>query len=196
MKENYCLPIGYRDRLNNTYFDDTPYKDEFQDDVYSTAKNVLIENNYKTVIDIGTGSGFKLIKYFDNLKTIGVDLGPILIYLQKKYPNKIWCDLESINKEEEYDLIICSDVIEHIPNPDIFIEKINTINFKTIVFSTPDRINMYGGNHMGPPVNSSHVREWSMDEFNEYLNQHYLINKQLKSTPNSNTQIVICSKKI
>jgi 2-polyprenyl-3-methyl-5-hydroxy-6-metoxy-1,4-benzoquinol methylase len=193
--ENYYLHKNYVHRLDNQFFDDTPYKDQYQDDVYSSAKDVVDREGYTKLIDIGTGSGFKLMKYFNNLDTIGVDLEPTINFLKKTYPSKKWSDLASIDGNIEYDLIICSDVIEHIPEPNKFINEINKIKFKKIMFSTPDRLNMYGFDHQGPPLNPSHVREWSMDEFNKYISEFYNVEEHFKSSPNSNTQIILCSKK-
>ena len=48
--------------------------------------NIQIQKN-STVLDIGTGSGFKLLKYFNNYDTIGMDLTPTVNWLKSKYPN-------------------------------------------------------------------------------------------------------------
>lgn len=193
--QNYNLKKEYVSRLENHYFDDTPYKDEYQNEVYEEAKNISNKNKYSNIIDIGTGSGYKLIKYFDQQNTIGVDLEPTITFLKNKYPNKKWSSLESVDKNFEYDLIICSDAIEHIPEPTSFINEINKIKFKKIVFSTPDKLSMYGGEHFGPPSNPSHVREWDMNEIYNYLSNFYIVEKHFKIDPNSNTQIIVCSKK-
>lgn len=192
--ENYCLPENYRHRLDNQFFDDTPYQDQYQDEVYSLAKKISDSQKYNKIIDIGTGSGFKLVKYFDNAYTIGVDLEPTISFLKKTYPNKNWCDLSDIDKNTEFDLVICSDVIEHIPEPNSFIEEINKINFKKVLFSTPERLTMYGFNQQGPPVNTAHVREWTMDELKEYIGRFYNIENHYKEL-NSNTQMILCTKK-
>jgi len=193
--ENYNLKKEYIHRLENYYFDDTPYKDEYQDDVYEEASLISITNKYNNIIDIGTGSGYKLIKYFNKQNTVGVDLEPTLIFLKNKYPNKKWSNFESIDENFDYDLVICSDVIEHIPEPNSFLFEINKLKFKKIVFSTPDKLAMYGMEHFGPPSNPSHVREWDMNELYNYLSKFYNIEKHFKSSPNSNTQIIVCTKK-
>ena len=192
--KKYCLPDEYVYRFNNTYYDDTNCKDEHQNDVYETALDVLMTNNYNNVIDIGTGSGFKLIKYFSKYNTIGVDLEPTLSFLKNTYPNNTWLNLDELDLTSEYDLIICSDVIEHIPEPTSFIEKLNKFNFKKIVFSTPDKFKVYNCEHFGPPRNPAHVMEWNISEFNDYLKQFYTIEKHFKTSDERDTQIVICSK--
>jgi len=75
--------------------------------------------------------------------------------------------------------MICADVVEHILNPDDLLNHIKQYNFKYLIISTPDRAvlkNMkeYGLKAwFGPPVNRSHVREWSFEEFSEYLKTHF-----------------------
>jgi 2-polyprenyl-3-methyl-5-hydroxy-6-metoxy-1,4-benzoquinol methylase len=192
---NYFLPENYTHRIDNSYFDDTPYKDEYQDDVYQEAKRIVDEFGYKKIVDIGTGGGYKLIKYFNDKNTIGVDLQPTIEFLKKTYPDKSWCSFEELDSKSKFDLFICSDVIEHVSELDGFIKKLNSFNFKHIVFSTPDKLQMYGCEHMGPPSNPSHVREWNMSEISNLLGEYYTIKKHFKSDPNSNTQIIVCSKK-
>jgi SAM-dependent methyltransferase len=192
----YCLPDNYSHRLNNAYFDDTSFKDEYQDDVYDAAEATLKENDFKSIVDIGTGSGFKLIKHFDKYDTFGIDLEPTVTFLRRQYPEKKWGGLHELPVDGRYDVFICSDVIEHIPEPNGFLEELLKYDFKKIVFSTPDKLHMYSGLQLGMPSNTAHVREWDMIEFNKYLSKYFVIEKHFKSNEGSNTQIAICSKKI
>lgn len=194
LSKKYWLPLDYNSRTNIEYFDDTSFKDEYQDDVYAEASKIVQENGYSKILDIGTGSGYKLIKYFDKYYTFGVDIEPTLSYLNKTYPNKKWGNMETALKNE-YDLIICSDVIEHILDPNTLLNTINSISYKKIVFSTPDRLSLYGYNHKGPPTNSAHVREWSEVEFNNYIKEQFKILKHFKSNIKSNTQILVGEKR-
>jgi hypothetical protein len=189
----YCLPENYMHRLDNAYFDDTSFKDEYQDDVYDAAENSLKENEFKSIVDIGTG--FKLIKHFNEYDTFGVDLEPTVSFLKSTYPTKKWGELGQLPIDGKYDIFICSDVIEHIPEPNGFINELLKYDFKKIVFSTPDKLHMYSGLHLGMPSNSAHVREWNIPEFNEYLSRYFVVEKHFKSHDGSNTQIAICSKK-
>ncbi len=193
-ESNYFLPTNYSARLNNSFFDDTPYKDEYQDDVYLYAKNILVKDNLTTILDIGTGSGYKLVKYFNEFDTLGVDLEPTLSFLKKNYPNNNWCSFEDINSTKTFDIIICSDVIEHIPNPTEFLYLINKLNFNGLILSTPNKTNMYGYEHIGPPENGAHVREWNPTEFNNYISSIFNV-KDHYMPVNSNTQLIFCEKK-
>jgi len=190
--DKYCLPDNYSARLDNSYFDDTPYKDEYQDEVYATARVYLDQKNLKSVLDIGTGSGYKLMKYFKDCVTAGVDLEPTVAFLKSKYPTRKWGSISDF--QGYWGMIICSDVIEHIPDPDEFLDTIAAMDFKSVVFSTPDRGTLYGGaENLGMPSNPAHVREWNMAEFSCYIEKRFRIKLTIKIQPN--THMLICTKK-
>ena len=190
--DKYCLPDDYLARLENSYFDDTPYRDEYQDEVYSTAKKMFTDMEMRSVLDIGTGSGYKLMKYFKEFNTMGADLEPTLTFLRNKYPDRQWGTLDDL--PSWWDMIICSDVLEHISDPDAFLDLILQKNFAVAVFSTPDRDSLYHGpGNLGMPSNPAHVREWTMPEFLCYMKKKFYVLKQIKIEPN--TQIIICQKK-
>ena len=49
------------------------------------------------------------------------------------------------------------------------------LDCKFIGLSTPDRSKMSFRSNIGPPINTSHVREWSKDEFEEYISNNFRI---------------------
>lgn len=183
--KNYFIYEQYKVNINPSHHDDRNYSDEGQDEVYEFAKNLFKEKNLETVVDIGCGSGFKLMKYFKDEKTLGLETEPCLSQLKKNYPNKEWLDSGEPEKsfpdfKKDCDLIICADVVEHILNPDDLLNYIKSYNFKYLIISTPDRKILrdkfisYGEKSWnGPPLNPSHVREWEFTEFENYLNSFF-----------------------
>ena len=153
----YYLPENYRENKFNpsTNYDDTGCEDEYQDEVYSYAKNRFLQENFTSTLDIGCGSGFKLIKYFNNSKTTCLEVGASLEFLKKKYSDKSWMKSDFNHSPEDHDLIICSDVIEHLSNPEDLLSFISKINFKLLVISTPDRDKVQSY-HFGRLFNGPH----------------------------------------
>ena len=198
---DYFTPSGYK--INSVkYFDDTPNDDAFQREVYQKARQLAFQNGYMRVLDIGCGSAFKLKTYFEEFKTVGVDLPATVAWLQDKYPNDKWLSVdlnqESLPKEltQEFDLVICSDVIEHLENPDNLIQLLQRITYKKLIISTPDRflIEQRGASRLGPPQNPHHIREWNKREFARYIeNSGFTIEEHYISNVEQVTQVAICS---
>lgn len=154
------------------------------------------KHNYKSVVDFGCGSGYKMIKYFEGLDATGVEVEETYKFLVEKYPEHKWYNAGNLNTEElESDLVVCADVIEHVLNPDEFLESLNKIKFKHLIISTPDRQTLHGSFHFGPPKNPFHIREWTCREFRKYLSKYYKIELQQISNFNQATQMVVCTKK-
>lgn len=199
--KKYFIKEGYNHRLKYHHYDDTKEEDFYQDAVYEKAKDVLKEKGYNKVIDIGCGSGFKLIKYFEKNETIGLELKQNIDFLNKKYPNRNWIESNFDSElKGEYDLIICSDVVEHLVDPDQLFNFINKINYKHLVISTPERDVVRGTHDMGPPKNLAHIREWNKKEFSDYVStfitiEDHLLSPGNKVTKEKGNQIIIGIKK-
>jgi len=194
-KEKFFIKKGYHHSASVIDFDDTSNTDEWQKEVYLLAKNILEEKNYKSVIDVGCGSAYKLINYLGSYKTIGIEVGDTFNWLKKNYPQHQWLSFEETKSSSlQCDLVICSDVIEHIKNPDTLLDFIKAIDCKQIVLSTPERNAVAGKNDYGPPENPAHFREWNDGEFKNYISKYFIIEDQRIFNDKSVTQIIICKK--
>jgi hypothetical protein len=142
-------------------------------------------------MDIGTGSGFKLLDNFFEMDTLGVDVPQTVEWLRKTYPTRHWSD--QFVPTQGYDMIIASDVIEHIPEPNSLLDLIEQSRPKLIVFSTPDRDLLPKEYHNGPPKNRAHVREWDMKEFNNYISSRFKVHKHFISHEKHGTQTLLAS---
>lgn len=191
-KKNYFIKEGYNHRLDNRYFDDTANQDGWQKEVYIFAKEVAIKNNFKKVIDIGTGSAYKLLLNFSEFDTLGIDVPLTVQWLRKTYPEKNWSD--SFVPVKGYDMIIASDVIEHIPDPDTLLDLIEQSEPKLIVLSTPDR-DLLGRTPDGPPKNRAHVREWTSPEFKAYISSRFEVLEHFISNKKQSTQTLLAKLK-
>jgi 2-polyprenyl-3-methyl-5-hydroxy-6-metoxy-1,4-benzoquinol methylase len=191
---NYFIKENYNHRLKNSFFNDTPFKDEWQKEVYTYARQTADTHNIKSVLDIGTGSGYKLMANFKDFNTLGIDLEPTVKWLKETYNDRKWTD--SFEPVTGYDMIIASDVIEHLPDPDILLDLIQKCAPKMIVLSTPDRdLSNIPEDVDGPPFNKSHVREWTMPEFRNYIESRFNVLDHFISNNDQRTQVVLATLK-
>lgn len=183
-----CLPEVYQQRMSPAPFDDTPNRDEWQADVYAAAAAITTSS----VIDIGCGSGYKLVYNFP-APTIGIDLPPTVAWLRATYPDRNWLDDTAEFHTLSASLVICADTLEHIPDCSAMLRRMLRIQgHPTYIFSTPERDLVRGPSDLGPPANPSHCREWARHEFVRYLEQYFVILRVWIG--DKNTQIVICEK--
>lgn len=180
--DQFFLKTGYKCNLDGQgkaipYIDDVEGAAVYQLKVYEYAKTVIRRYKLKNVLDIGCGYGIKLkeIIYKECKDLVGIDNDTAIKYCKKFHNFGKWYsdDIENstLNIDRKFDLIISSDVIEHLVNPNKlikYIEKYCHCNTH-IILSTPDREKIAEQKSLGPPRNIYHVREWSELEFNHYL---------------------------
>lgn len=193
-KQLYCIKAGYHHANRVEIFDDRLNTDQWQRGVYESAQALLKEMEGSSVIDVGCGSGYKLTDMFGNHLTIGIELADTYNWLLKKYPTKKWLHFEQTNPSLlSADIVICSDVIEHVKNPDHLMDFLKSIHFRRLVISTPERNSVRGNGDFGPPENTTHYREWDKKEFILFVSKWFKVNEQIISTDKSVSQILICT---
>jgi len=192
-KQYFNIKRGYHCVKNAEVFDDRENKDEWQQTVYQQALFKLTEIQGKSIIDLGCGSAYKLVNMFGDYDTLGIELRETYHWLLEKYPSKKWMAFENLDPSKlQCDLVICSDVIEHVRNPDIIMDFLKAIHFRYLVLSTPERDSVRGTTDFGPPENTSHYREWNREEFNDYVSKWFRVEKQMISNDKSPSQILFC----
>ena len=189
----YKIKEGYTIRENNLSFDDSHNSDQWQYEVYQLAYTMSKIIPKLLVLDIGCGSGYKLINIFKDFKTIGVELEEFYSKLIKKYPERKWLIKTNEPPKGKFGILILADVIEHILNPDEMLEYIKQIDFRYLIISTPNRDDEFLSQN-GPPNNLAHIREWSFQEFNDYISEHFEIINHFVINKTQKTQCIICKK--
>lgn len=192
LDESFGIRDEYVHRRENAFFDDTPYRDEWQREVYELALKAATAINATTVVDVGCGSGFKLLKYFSHLRTIGLDLEPTLGFLRETYPDRDWRESSFSADLGPVDVVICSDVVEHLPDPDQLMAFLSRLSFKILVLSTPERKLVYGYDQSGPPANPAHCREWTQAEFHAYASRWFTVVEGGITNQLQATQALVC----
>ncbi len=200
MTKRYCIKRLYRARHRYTHHDDSPFEDQWQLEVYLHALGLRTKHDLKSVVDIGCGSAYKLRTYFKAYERTGLELPVNVQKLKTQFPNERWL-VSDFQKEPglSADVIICSDVIEHLLDPDELTEFIKRIAYKYLVISTPDRNLLYHPwkrGYWGPPSNPAHQREWAFEEFGKYLSQHFTLVDHRVTNLYQHTQMAICTPKV
>ena len=195
-RSHYCIKAGYHKGGGVEKFDDRQNTDQWQRNVYESALELIKKNNGKSVVDVGCGSGYKLMHMFGNYDTTGIELAETCHWLNLNYPGKKWLEFENTDpRQMKTDMVICSDVIEHVQNPDGLMDFLGKIAFRWLVLSTPERNRVRGKMDFGPPENTSHYREWSDTEFRAYVSGWFTVKEQLISGDRSVSQILFCEPK-
>lgn len=94
----------------------------------------LIDTNPKSILDVGSSSGWflaNLSKNFPEAKCVGVDAyRKAIIYGNKKYKSIKFVHADAHNLpffNESFDLVLCTEVLEHVLDPKGVLEEIRRV---------------------------------------------------------------------
>src|SRR5262245_46591059 len=87
-ESKFCIRGAYRHNTKYCYFDDTPFEDEYQKEVYLRAADIARSIGARTVYDVGCGSGYKLVHYLGEYDTTGFDVPETLAFLRRTYADR------------------------------------------------------------------------------------------------------------
>ena len=182
----YFIKRGYKLNLDQEgkaipYLDCIEDSKSYQVAVYKFARKLIKEKKLKNILDIGCGYGLKLKKFILPVcqDIVGIDQQHAISFCKENYKFGMWCvdNIENpkLKLKRKFDLIISSDVIEHLVDPDKLLEYIKRFCYKNtiIILSSPERDIVRGKYSFGPPENKAHVREWNKREFYNYIKSKY-----------------------
>jgi len=191
--------VYYATQSHPTHFDDREFRDEWQDEVYAEAYEQFVKRGYARVADLGCGSGYKLVKYFPSHASIGIELEPSLSYVQDAYPDREWRSGEDMAAAiRGAEMVMTSDVIEHVPDPGAMLQAFAESEAEFFVISTPalELLAERGiSPRLGPPANTSHIREWTTGEFHAFVSRYLdVVAHKITNIPQC-TQMIFAVKK-
>lgn len=106
--------------------------DDFED-TYGTRKRfgfieaAIVANHPKRILDVGCGVGrvsLELARRFPNIEVVGVDVDQASIEharLSAPPDNARFLHMADLGPDEKFDLVIASEVLEHVERPDEFL---------------------------------------------------------------------------
>lgn len=177
----FFMKPGYISRTNPEFFED---KSEgrwivYQPDVYELAAYLGERFGCRYIVDIGCGDGKKLAELHPRFEIIGVDDGANFEACRRQYSFGIWQrhdltkpgSIPVPNEILSQAIIICADVIEHLLDPSDLLRNLRGMMdlSPACLISTANRDLSASPDHLGPPDNPSHVREWNLSEFHKLL---------------------------
>jgi len=178
----FFIKSGYISRTKPEYFEDRYEEGRwviYQPDVYELAGYLGERFGCRYIIDIGCGNGKKLAELHPRFEIIGVDYGVNLEVCREHYPFGTWQEHDLEQPEHiaipdeilSQAIVICADVIEHLVDPSHLLNNLRGMmeHSPACLLSTPDRDLSTSPDHLGPPINPSHVREWNLAELNDLL---------------------------
>jgi SAM-dependent methyltransferase len=194
-RRRYGIAGGYLHRETVAFDDAAGKEDQWQREVYETARAIMLEHGLRSIHDVGCGSGYKLVHMLGDFDTTGIDLPENIGWVRELYPDRKWvgAPFEDVRLPKA-DLVICADVIEHVADPDALMRFIVSIAQKWVVLSTPDREIAYprrSSHLLGPPENPTHLREWTKAEFRRYIANYLEIERHEITNREQATQMIV-----
>lgn len=197
--DDYCIRAGYRSRPVPEYYADTPSNVTWQPDVYPEAARVARELGARTIVDLGSGNGDKLARLHPEFELVGVDIGSNLEHVRRAHPQGTWIEHDfeqpgALPLDQELldgAVIVCADVIEHLMRPEHLLAKLRRAledGAAAVLLSTPERTRTWGDEHQGPPPNTCHVREWTLEELGALLEREGLDRGDLELTRSNDAE--------
>jgi ubiquinone/menaquinone biosynthesis C-methylase UbiE len=163
------------------------------------AQRFLIENFYKElirilkplkpdkVLDVGCGEGFTLIKLKQakiGMTHEGIDNSDAALKLSKRLNPSLNIKKGNIYnlpyKDNAFDLLICTEVLEHLENPRKALSELSRVTGKNMLLSVPNEpffiiANLLRGKHLRTLGNHpEHINHWTSKGFRKFLSENGL----------------------
>jgi len=161
----------------------------FYSSLISLAKPLKAES----ILDAGCGEGFTMDKLSKNgigQKIEGVEYSKEAILLGKKlFPYLTFKEgsvYELPYQDNSFDLVVCTEVLEHLEEPSKVLKEILRVSKKYVLISVPNEPFFMLGNfirgknlsHLGNDPN--HINHWTINSFFGFLKKNGLNIKKIK----------------
>lgn len=154
---------AYNDGWTNQW-DDMKKYGPFSRHLRRLIVNLVRPLVFESVLDVGCGQGAllaELQRVFPHIRPYGIDLSEAAIALARvrvRGGNFGVCNLAREHLERQFDLVICSEVLEHIQDDVAAIRNLAAMTGKYVVVTTPQ------GRMRSSETLMGHVRNYRRDE--------------------------------
>ena len=158
----------------------------------------------ESILDLGCGEGFVigyLRNHNNNLRFEGLDINKEAINMAKKLNpdvNFVICNLYKLQyNENSFDLVMLTEVLEHLEDPEKVMNVVKKISNKHFILSVPweplfSISNLLRGKNILKWGNDpEHINKWGRDQFVTFVNNHFSVTRVVSSFP---WTIVLCEK--
>ena len=169
--------------------------------------NLTKAKTVDSILDVGCGEGFTLNRLKENgigKKLEGIESLQAAIDLGKKtYPDiKIvkGSIYELPYKDNSFDLVLCTEVLEHLEKPQDAIKELVRVSKKYLVISVPNEpffmlaqlIRGRNWSRLGNDI--EHINHWTMFSFSKFIKQNSNVRILAKKFPFAWTMLLLEKK--
>lgn len=182
------LPSNFSKHTSNN-----PIQKLLINNFYNTLLQLVKPLEVRRVLDTGCGEGFSLNKLSEEkiaASLQGIDNSKEAISLGKKLFPNLKLQLGSIYElpyEDDYfDLVLCTEVLEHVDNPQKALHELMRVSGKYLLISVPNEpffmiSNFLRGKNISRWGNDpGHINHWTIFAFKEFLKKNGLKNVTIK----------------
>jgi 2-polyprenyl-3-methyl-5-hydroxy-6-metoxy-1,4-benzoquinol methylase len=153
-----------------------PLKKFLINNFYNIFLSQIKDLKIESILDVGCGEGITLSKLKENKigrSHEGIDYSKEAVETaNKEYPNLhiFQGDIYNLKyKDNSFDLVICSEVLEHLENPQKALAEITRVSSKYILLSVPNEPWFYVFNYTQWGKDIGHINSWSSRKFVKFV---------------------------
>ena len=160
-------------------------------------KSLLLEEvkrlKPESILDVGAGEGFTLEmfrKHNVGKKLEGVEYMDDALSLAKKLHPQVKIRKGTIYelpyKDDTFDVVICTEVLEHLEEPEKALKELKRVSRKYVILSVPNEplftIQRFlrGKNMLKLGDHPEHIQHWSSGAFEKFVKK-YMVIKDIKT---------------
>ena len=156
-----------------------PLKRFFLNNFENNLVSVAAPLNSLRILDAGCGEGFTLAKLYElkiGKELAGIDYSKIAIDTAKEifpYLNVKVGDIYKLPfKEDSFDLVICTEVFEHLDNPVGALKEIERVTSKYALITVPNEPWFVLSNFTQWGKNIGHINHWTSSTFKKFIERN------------------------